>query len=289
MMNTAELFSAVGLYAFQRLMVIYVDLALPLADKAEAADAQDAAEATIVSPTAADRHGERLRTGFQRLIALGLQQYVVLAFACNAVLVWVKAWDWLHPSSCEMALATLASVWFPRHVISLSVNEDKLNRSFHTRSSTLACEDIWNSASLLMVVADFFTCSIALLAVFHYEWTFSEVLRPVRPFWKFWGVKGLLSVNFLQTAVLTAIGSLGGARSSRYFCAFLHFYLVCLESFMLAVLNAFAYPTEQSRWSRRKVDFIEEQDVEEKETSDRDVEAEELKPSPRLVGRPEQP
>eukprot|EP00438_Fugacium_kawagutii_P026644 Skav208635 [mRNA] locus=scaffold3433:231994:235117:- [translate_table: standard] len=66
-------------------------------------------------------------------------------------------------------------------------------------------EDVWNSTSLLMVAADFFTCSIALFAVLQYERAFNRVLHPVNPFWKFWGVKGLLSVNFLQSTVLAIV------------------------------------------------------------------------------------
>lgn len=56
-----------------------------------------------------------------------------------------------------------------------------------------------------MTVADFFTCSIALFAVLQYERAFNNVLHPVNPFWKFWGVKGLLSVNFLQGTVLAIV------------------------------------------------------------------------------------
>ena len=36
------------------------------------------------------------------------------------------------------------------------MNEQKLN--LHTRASSLACEDVWNALSLLMIAADFFTC-----------------------------------------------------------------------------------------------------------------------------------
>ena len=57
----------------------------------------------------------------------------------------------------------------------------------------------------MMTVADFFTCSIALFAVLQYERAFNNVLHPVNPFWKFWGVKGLLSVNFLQGTVLAIV------------------------------------------------------------------------------------
>jgi hypothetical protein len=34
-------------------------------------------------------------------MSLGIKQYVVLAFSCNFILVAVKGWDWLQPSSCK--------------------------------------------------------------------------------------------------------------------------------------------------------------------------------------------
>ena len=36
---------------------------------------------------------------------------------------------------------------------------------------------------------------IALFAVLQYEHAFNDALRPVRPFWKFWGVKGPLGLS----------------------------------------------------------------------------------------------
>jgi len=235
----------VALYAFQRLLTLYVDAAAP---------------ATEALPGAAgSKDSGRLKRGFQQLIAVGIKQYVVLVFGCNALLVVVKAWDRLYPSSCEAALADVARAWFPRHEISLRLSEAALDLSQHTRSSSMACEDVWNSVSLLLVVADFFTCSIALFAIFQYEHAFSELLRPSRPFWKLWGVKGLLSVNFLQTVVLAAVGLLAGARSTKYFRSFLGFYLTCIEAFLLAALNIFAYPPPaQYRWNPAAQDMEEE-------------------------------
>ena len=57
-------------------------------------------------------------------------------------------------------------------------------------------------------VANFFVCGTAIYALRVYEETFNERLHRIEPFWKFWGVKGLLSVNFLQTSVLAVIGHL---------------------------------------------------------------------------------
>ncbi|CAE7206391.1 unnamed protein product [Symbiodinium pilosum] len=187
LMDVAELFSAIALYSFQRLLIVYVDVLHADSPKA-----------------AVKAEPDQIRHSFQKVMSVGIQQYVVLQFACNSILVAVKAWDWVHPSSCEDALQGMMGYVFPRHNISLAVNEAKLRDTIHTRTSSLACEDVWNAISLLMVVADFFTCSIALFAVLQYEHAFSDALRPVRPFWKFWGVKGLLSVNFMQTSILTA-------------------------------------------------------------------------------------
>lgn len=38
---------------------------------------------------------------FAEVMSLGIKQYVVLAFSCNFILVAVKGWDWLQPSSCK--------------------------------------------------------------------------------------------------------------------------------------------------------------------------------------------
>eukprot|EP00931_Biecheleriopsis_adriatica_P108783 TRINITY_DN83072_c0_g1_i1.p1 TRINITY_DN83072_c0_g1~~TRINITY_DN83072_c0_g1_i1.p1 ORF type:complete len:368 (+),score=73.57 TRINITY_DN83072_c0_g1_i1:155-1105(+) len=227
MMDVAELFSAVALFAFQRLLVIYVDS----------------------SSTSAGESDKGIRRGFQRLISMGIRQYVVLAFGFNSLLVVVKAWDWLYPSSCERGLEFMAKLWFPRHSIVLHPGAT-LDHSLHTRTASLACEDVWNSVSLLMVVADFFTCSIALFAVFQYERTFSILLRSVNPFWKFWGVKGLLSVNFLQSTVLTVLGVLMGDKVLGDFRTLLNYYLICVEACLLAVLNLFAYPPQHPDWIR---------------------------------------
>merc|ERR1711920_221287 len=154
-------------------------------------------------------------------------------------------------TKCQVALSLVASMWFPHHNISLTVDSALVSQSNrHTRSTSLACEDLWNTVSLLMVVANFFTCSIALYAVLQYERTFAKLLKPKSPFWKFWGVKGMLSVNFLQRIVLMAVGFLGNsedAQMSQDYRTFLNFFLICAEVTLLALLNVFAYAcSEQS-------------------------------------------
>ncbi|CAE8648713.1 unnamed protein product [Polarella glacialis] len=72
MMDVAELFSAVALYSFQRLLVIYVD-------SKEIVDSGLGEEGS--SPNSND---SRLRRSFQRLISMGIRQYVFLVFGCNS-------------------------------------------------------------------------------------------------------------------------------------------------------------------------------------------------------------
>uniref|UniRef100_A0A6U9L2E6 Uncharacterized protein n=1 Tax=Zooxanthella nutricula TaxID=1333877 RepID=A0A6U9L2E6_9DINO len=233
MMNAAELYSALALLAFQKLLEVYVRVLEPKTD-----------EESLTSPKSSGQQA-KARRGLQRLVAAGLTQYVVLVAGCNALELVAKSWNWAHPRYCGAALAATARLWFPNHEISLHVNATVVHNSRHTRESSLACQDLWNVVSLLMVVANFFTCSIALFAVLQYERTFADMLAPMRPFWKFWGVKGLLSVNFMQRIALMALGTLapGGSKAklSHEFRTFLNFYLVCIESAGLAALNACAY------------------------------------------------
>merc|ERR1712194_1002371 len=73
----------------------------------------------------------------------------------------------------------------------------------------------------------------------------------MKPFWKFWGVKGLLSVGWFQALCLTVVGLMAaeGRWADETFRTFLNFYLVCVEAFLLACLNVFAYPPEPLPWA----------------------------------------
>merc|ERR1712048_1491698 len=105
----------------------------------------------------------------------------------NAMEVSAKVWNYWHPSSCSSALSRVASMWFPRHHINITTDEQWSENDVHNRHGSAACADLWNITSLLMVVANFFTCSIALFAIWTYERTFSEFFHPMKPFWKFLG------------------------------------------------------------------------------------------------------
>mmetsp|Transcript_165766 Transcript_165766/g.532274 ORF Transcript_165766/g.532274 Transcript_165766/m.532274 type:complete len:493 (-) Transcript_165766:68-1546(-) len=225
MMSAAELYSALGLYAFHRLLVAYTDC--PVLRQRSKAD-------------------QALWRGFRGLIETGLKQYVVLVFGCNALELVAKTWSWMNPSYCVSLLASAASIWFPHHKIQISLSDEVVHNTTHTRTSTMACEDLWNTVSLLMVVANFFTCSIALYAVLRYEHAFADKLKDHSPFWKFWGVKGLLSVNFMQRIVLMVVGALATRQISEDFRTFLNFFLVCIESAILALMNLWAYALPES-------------------------------------------
>lgn len=241
MMSAAELYSAVALLAFQKLLEVYVKEFQP--GKGDGCiDIELDCEACPQQASEISQHTKVL-DGFQQLVAMGLKQYVVLVFGCNALEMIAKTWNWANPARCRTTLALVASTWFPHHEISLTLNISMVENTKHTVESSIACEDLWNTVSLLMVVANFFTCSIALYAVLQYERAFSAMLEPVRPFWKFWGVKGLLSVNFLQRLVLMALGTMASRslQLNHEFRTFLNFFLVCVESALLAMLNIFAY------------------------------------------------
>jgi len=197
-----------------------------------------------------DGEALELRRSLQRLVAMGIKQYIFLTFVCNAIEVSAKVWDWWYPSSCASALGRVATMWFPRHNISIGAGEEVALHRNATHGSA-ACADLWNVTSLLMIVANFFTCSIALFAIWTYERTFSDLLHPMKPFWKFWGVKGLLSVGWLQGLTLTIVGfaAAHGRWADETFRTFLNFHLVCVEAFLLACLNVFAYPPEPLPWA----------------------------------------
>mmetsp|Transcript_73669 Transcript_73669/g.204846 ORF Transcript_73669/g.204846 Transcript_73669/m.204846 type:complete len:508 (-) Transcript_73669:124-1647(-) len=243
MIDAAELYSALALYAFQRLLVLYVDQGL-------IPGLQLGSVAAVVDVSAVEGEALELRRRLQSLVAAGIKQYIFLAFGCNAIEVSAKVWNWWLPSSCTPALARVAAMWFPHHNINITL-EEEWGDDRHRTFGSAACADLWNVTSLLMVVADFFTCSIALFAIWTYERSFADFFHPMKPFWKFWGVKGLLSVGWLQASVLMMVGlwAEGGSWSDENFRTFLNYYLVCVEAFVLGCLNIFAYPPIPAPWA----------------------------------------
>eukprot|EP00927_Polykrikos_kofoidii_P029693 TRINITY_DN25636_c0_g1_i1.p1 TRINITY_DN25636_c0_g1~~TRINITY_DN25636_c0_g1_i1.p1 ORF type:complete len:530 (-),score=81.20 TRINITY_DN25636_c0_g1_i1:87-1676(-) len=242
MMDAAELYSSMALYAFQSLLVLYVDQGLrPGLHVGN----------SVIDLSVVEGEALELRRSLQRLVAVGIKQYIFLTFGCNMIEVSAKAWDWWYPSSCTSALSRVAAMWFPRHNISITFDEQLYEQFPPSKHGSSACADLWNVTSLLMVVADFFTCSIALFAIWTYERSFADFFHPMKPFWKFWGVKGLLSVGWLQAIVLMVIGFVaeGGRWSDENFRTFLNFHMVSVEALLLACLNMFAYPPTVMPWA----------------------------------------
>jgi len=84
----------------------------------------------------------------------------------------------------------------------------------------------------------FILCSFALVFVFTFEHTFSEALVPIKPFWKFWGVKGVVSVTYFQWLIIRF--AFGWSEDTIYS---VHCLLVAVEMPILAIVHAFvAYP-----------------------------------------------
>lgn len=248
-LDVAELFSAVALCAFQRLLVLYVGVR----EEELVQETNRGSGATSASSTPPGDFGNRntsLQRAFQELISAGIMQYVVIELGCNALQVGAKAWDQWNPASCDYALLHIAAFLFPHHQISLRDGAGSSNHIGHPRNVT--CADLWSATSSFLVVANFFTCSIALFAIFKYERAFADLLHPMRPFLKFWGVKGLLSVNFAQSVLLRFFCCFSTDPHVDDRCTFIKLYLLCLESLALASLNMFAYqPVSASRTSMR--------------------------------------
>ena len=82
-------------------------------------------------------------------------------------------------------------------------------------------------------------CGIAIYSLRVYEQTFNERLHSIEPFWKFWGVKGLLSVNFFQKTALAIFGHVltQTSLSDEAFRTFVNYYLLTVEAGLLAGLN----------------------------------------------------
>lgn len=226
-LNAAELYSAVALFAFQRLLESWTR---PLLGPDNVEDERSIREL-------------RLWENFRKLINAGLSQYVLLVFVCNAIELLAKTWSELDTGFCEQSLRIATDVWFPHHEVHVKVKEGSTGNWDATRSNSAACEDLWNTISLWMIIANFFTNSIALEAIVCYERTFQSDLKQHSPFWKFWGVKGLLTVNFLQKLVLIILGFVSTSERlpSAQFRTFFNFLLVCIESAGLALMNGWGY------------------------------------------------
>ncbi|CAL1128837.1 unnamed protein product [Cladocopium goreaui] len=106
--------------------------------------------------------------------------------------------------------------------------------------SCMSCTELYEvNIHLAAAAVNFILCSFALAFVFTFEHTFDEYLRQIGPFWKFWGVKGVVSVTYFQWVVL----SYGPFNLEDKRIYLLHCLLMTLEMPLLAVIHSScAYP-----------------------------------------------
>ncbi|CAK9007064.1 unnamed protein product [Durusdinium trenchii] len=111
---------------------------------------------------------------------------------------------------------------------------------FWVSKSCMSCTKLYEDHIHLAAAAvNFILCSFALAFVFTFEHTFDEYLRRIGPFWKFWGVKGVVSVTYFQWLVL----SYGPFHFEQKRIYLLHCLLTTVEMPILAVIHSCcAYP-----------------------------------------------
>lgn len=107
-------------------------------------------------------------------------------------------------------------------------------------SSCQTCSDLYHhNVHAAATAVNFILCSFALVFVFTFEHAFEEHLAKIEPFWKFWGVKGVVSVTYFQWIVL----SLGPWELSSSRVYLWHCLLCSLEMPILALVHVIrAYP-----------------------------------------------
>jgi len=200
LMDAAEMYSAISLFAFLKLLMLYVKVTvfddqhapIPLRRMTTSLSTHRLAQGQL-------RNIDRsVRESLKMLVNTGVMQFVILQIIVTILEVLAKLWAWFHPGSCEHALKIVVHTWLPEYDIKLHMDDSAIGPQLHNPRSSLACESLWEGVCLAMYVADFFMCGIALIAIVAYENAFGSVLHPVRPLLKFWGVKGMLSVGFMQ-------------------------------------------------------------------------------------------
>jgi len=109
-----------------------------------------------------------------------------------------------------------------------------------------SCEE-WYSSHYKLAASSvlYILCCFALVFVFTFERMFQEYLHDIKPVWKFWGVKGVVSVTYFQYLVLCYGLRLSDADATLWHCL-----LCCIEMPLLSILHATkAYPCgENEEW-----------------------------------------
>lgn len=143
-------------------------------------------------------------------------------------LMGVKAWVWLLFFVClfEMTLKGIVAVRSPTLCYMLT-------------NSCMSCND-WYSGDIYPVTMSvlYILCCLALIMVVTFERAFKDYLHKIEPYWKFWGVKIVVSVTYFQSTLISHFFGLTEPDISKF-----NSLLCCVELPLLCVLHAkCAYP-----------------------------------------------
>jgi len=105
---------------------------------------------------------------------------------------------------------------------------------FFIYKNCMSCND-WYNLHIYPVSSGviYILCSFALIFVFAFESVFHDDLARIDPYWKFWGVKLVVSVTYFQWVILEHV--LGLDDSTTYL---LHCLFCCIEMPLLCLLHA---------------------------------------------------
>jgi len=163
-----------------------------------------------------------------------VQQYVIFNFASNCLeFVWREV-DRYDPELCK-------KIW--------------------GRKAT--CEEEFYMVQDYITGALWYSCSIAIYSILRFEKAMPDSLRPIGPFWKFWGAKLIVSMAGMQRLALFVLTKMGVV--AEVFAWYAHSYLLCFETLLLAWLHFWAYPatgyfkseTPKARGAERYWDQLE--------------------------------
>lgn len=140
----------------------------------------------------------------------------------------VQCWVYLLivTSLAELAVKGILSPRFPTLCFSLL-------------SKCTTCDQYYDdeiSPSVYVVI--YILCSAAIVFVVVFERTFKDYLHRIEPYWKFWGVKVVVSVTFMQKIGINHCCGFDEAQVYLYHCL-----LICMELPVLCAVHTYlSYP-----------------------------------------------
>lgn len=152
----------------------------------------------------------------KRLCQAGVQQYLVFNVATNIFEFAARGVALFRPEVCEL-------MW----------------------GGSSDCQDVFFRLQDHLVGAMWYSCSVAIFCILRFEVSMSECLAPIRPFWKFWGAKLIVTVASIQRLVL--FGLTAFSLFQEPFAWYAHAYLLCLEVCALSAIHFWAYPEHEFR------------------------------------------